>query len=254
MIDARIPRAWCRSPSAGGCPARLSASRAARRRRCCRPGSRGRRPGGPAARAARTAGPSRAPAQRGALPGARRRASSASLTSRCRRRAGDVELDHVAVAHQRQRPAGGRFGRDVQHDGAVGGAAHARVGDAHHVGDALAQQLRRQRHVADLGHAGIAAAGRSSSAPSRSVSSMSSASSSMRAWKSSMSSNTTARPRCCIRCGDAADGLITAPSGARLPRSTAMPAVWLERLRRRRGSPRGCSRARRRCSRPACGR
>ena len=45
----------------------------------------------------------------------------------------------------------------------------------------------------------------------------------MRAWKSSMLSKTTARPRCRSRCGDAAAGLISAPSGARLPRSTAMP-------------------------------
>ena len=38
-----------------------------------------------------------------------------------------------------------------------------------------------------------------------------------------MSSNTTARPRCRSSCGDAAEGFSTAPSGARLPRSTAMP-------------------------------
>ena len=49
----------------------------------------------------------------------------------------------------------------------------------------------------------------------------------MRAWKSSMSSNTTARPVCTISAGVAALGLITAPRGARLPRSTAMPALSL---------------------------
>ncbi len=38
-----------------------------------------------------------------------------------------------------------------------------------------------------------------------------------------MSSKTTARPRCTIRCADAAEGFSTAPSGARLPRSTAIP-------------------------------
>src|SRR5918992_551163 len=31
----------------------------------------------------------------------------------------DVELDRVAVAHQRERPADAGFGRDVQHAGAV---------------------------------------------------------------------------------------------------------------------------------------
>ena len=35
-----------------------------------------------------------------------------------------------------ERPADGRLRRDVQHDRAEGGAAHARVGDAHHVLDA----------------------------------------------------------------------------------------------------------------------
>ena len=49
----------------------------------------------------------------------------------------------------------------------------------------------------------------------------------MRAWKSSMSSNTTARPRCTISAGVAALGLMIAPRGARLPRSTAMPALSL---------------------------
>ena len=49
----------------------------------------------------------------------------------------------------------------------------------------------------------------------------------MRVWKSSMFSNTTARPVCTISAGVAALGLITAPRGARLPRSTAMPALSL---------------------------
>jgi hypothetical protein len=44
---------------------------------------------------------------------------------------------------------------------------------------------------------------------------------------SSLSSNTTARPVCLSSAGVAADGLITAPSGLRLPRSTAMPAWGL---------------------------
>ncbi len=38
-----------------------------------------------------------------------------------------------------------------------------------------------------------------------------------------MSSKTTARPVCVSRCGLAAAGLMIAPSGARLPVSTAMP-------------------------------
>ena len=42
-----------------------------------------------------------------------------------------------------------------------------------------------------------------------------------------MVSNTTARPRCVSSAGVAALGLMTAPRGARLPRSTAMPASAL---------------------------
>ena len=65
----------------------------------------------------------------------------------------DVELDDVAVADQRERPADERLRRDVQHAGAVAGAAHARVRDAHHVAHALRQQLLRDRQHAPLGHA-----------------------------------------------------------------------------------------------------
>ena len=49
-----------------------------------------------------------------------------------------------------------------------------------------------------------------------------------------MSSNTTARPVCCISFGVAADGFSTAPSGARLPRSTAMPPCGLSGFAERR--------------------
>jgi hypothetical protein len=49
----------------------------------------------------------------------------------------------------------------------------------------------------------------------------------MRSFMSSMLSKTTARPVCLKRCGLAAEGLMTQPPGARLPRSTAMPACGL---------------------------
>src|SRR5579862_184972 len=68
----------------------------------------------------------------------------------------DVELDHISVLNQRQRPAYRRFGRDVQDHRSVCRAAHAAVGDADYVRDAAFQQLFRDRHVADFGHAGIA--------------------------------------------------------------------------------------------------
>ena len=53
-------------------------------------------------------------------------------------------------------PPAAASGADVQHDRAVGGAAHPPVADAHHVAHALREQLRRQRQVRDLGHARVA--------------------------------------------------------------------------------------------------
>ena len=68
----------------------------------------------------------------------------------------DVEFDHIPVLNQRQCAAGSGFRGGVQDDGAVGRAAHPRIRNADHIGDALLQHLRRQRHIADFGHAGIA--------------------------------------------------------------------------------------------------
>jgi hypothetical protein len=55
----------------------------------------------------------------------------------------DVELDEVPLVHQRERPADGGFGADMKDDGAICGAAHPRVRDPHHVGDAGFQHGRR---------------------------------------------------------------------------------------------------------------
>ena len=52
-----------------------------------------------------------------------------------------------------ERAAGGGVGGDVQHDGAERGAAHARVGDAHHVLDAALRELFRNRQIAGFRHA-----------------------------------------------------------------------------------------------------
>ena len=45
-----------------------------------------------------------------------------------------------------------------------------------------------------------------------------------------MLSNTTARPLCTIKSGEAADGLIMAPSGAKFPFNTAIPPFGLKGL------------------------
>jgi len=67
----------------------------------------------------------------------------------------DVEFDGVAIADECNRAAGCGFGADVKDYGAEGGAAHACVGNADHVGDAAVEKFLRKGHVADFGHAGI---------------------------------------------------------------------------------------------------
>ena len=69
---------------------------------------------------------------------------------------GDIELDHVAVAHEGERAADKRFRRHMQHAGAVRSAAHAGVRDTHHVAHAFLEQLFRDRQLAPLRHAGAA--------------------------------------------------------------------------------------------------
>ena len=69
---------------------------------------------------------------------------------------GNVQHDPVARAHQTERSARSGLRGDVEDHGAVGGAGHATVADAHHVPHALLEQLGGQRHVGDLGHARIA--------------------------------------------------------------------------------------------------
>ena len=62
-------------------------------------------------------------------------------------RRGDIELDHVAVLNQvlaeQVPPTAASGAAHRQHHRAVGGAAHPRIGDADHVGDALLQDLGR---------------------------------------------------------------------------------------------------------------
>lgn len=65
-----------------------------------------------------------------------------------------VQRDDVAVADQAQRTARSRLGADVQNTRAVGGSAHPGIGNPHHVGDALAQQLAGDGQLAPFGHAG----------------------------------------------------------------------------------------------------
>ncbi len=84
------------------------------------------------------------PFRRCGAPVRRRRPAGASS------RRLDAQADAVAAAHQGQRAADGGLGRDVQHDGARGRAAHAAVRDAHHVLHACARQLARDGHVAGL--------------------------------------------------------------------------------------------------------
>src|SRR5258708_537908 len=61
-----------------------------------------------------------------------------------------VELDQIAALHQRERATDVAFGGNVQHAGAVGSPAHARVGDAHHVAHALLQEFFGNRQLTPL--------------------------------------------------------------------------------------------------------
>ena len=65
----------------------------------------------------------------------------------------DIQLDFIAIAHKRKRSAERGFRRHMQHDGAVGRAAHARIRNTHHIAHTLFEQLLRDGQVADLGHA-----------------------------------------------------------------------------------------------------
>src|ERR1035437_6905530 len=74
---------------------------------------------------------------------------------------GDVEAflaqadaDAVAVSNCGERTADRSFRRDVQHDGAVCGAAHARVADSQHVANAAREQLLGDPEIAGFGHPG----------------------------------------------------------------------------------------------------
>ena len=69
--------------------------------------------------------------------GGSRAASSSAGTSTSSRRPGTSSMIDVAGPDQAERPAGRGLRRDVQHDGAVGGAAHPAVADADHVAHAL---------------------------------------------------------------------------------------------------------------------
>src|SRR5579875_4139041 len=67
---------------------------------------------------------------------------------------GHIEDDFIAGLDGGERTAYGRFRRDMQHDGAVGDTAHARIGDADHVGDAFGEQFAGHGNVPGFRHAG----------------------------------------------------------------------------------------------------
>ena len=128
------------------------------------------------------------------------------------RRRFDVEQDAVAGSDDGERAADGGLRRDVQHDGAEGSAAHARVGDAHHVFDALARELHGDGQIAGFGHAGRAF-GAGVAQDEDVVGGDVEVGRVDAAAMSSSESKTTARPVWRIRCGDAAECLMTALRG-----------------------------------------
>ena len=132
-----------------------------------------------------------------------------------------VELDQVAVLHAGERAADEGLRRDVQHAAAVARAAHARIRDAHHVAHALLEELLRHRQHAPFGHARARRAGRrcAARAPSR----RRRRGRRGRCARPCRCSRRTPLPCRCASRSSVADALITAPLGARLPRSTTRP-------------------------------
>src|SRR5215831_11995139 len=68
----------------------------------------------------------------------------------------DVHLYLVAGAHKSERAADKAFRRDVENARAIARTAHACIGNAQHVANALFQQLFRDRQHAPFRHAGTA--------------------------------------------------------------------------------------------------
>ena len=163
---------------------------------------------------------------------ARALSSASSTADRCARSLTDRRM-RSPLRTSAERAARRRVRRDVQHDGAEGGAAHARVGDAHHVLDAGA--ARASSGSADsrppacaygdmrpgvLQHQDIVRRRRRASG------------SSMRAARSSSEENTTARPSCSNSLASAAERLRIAPLRRQRCR-TARPARPAARAARR---------------------
>src|SRR5262245_27322768 len=68
----------------------------------------------------------------------------------------DVDLEFVAVTHERQGSADVAFRRHMQDHGPVAGSAHAGVGDSQYVTHTFFQQLAWDRQHSPLGHTGSA--------------------------------------------------------------------------------------------------
>ena len=159
----------------------------------------------------------------------RRAASSAAPSSTSRLRAGDVERRSMSpVRDQAERPACGRLRRHVQHDGAVGRAAHAAVADAHHVADALLRAASAAAACWPPPACPGSPSGRSRAAPAPSRRRRRGRDRRCgRAGPRSLS-NTTARPRCCSSCGRRGgrlDDRAVAGRGCRAARRSRRPAA-----------------------------
>ena len=139
----------------------------------------------------------------------------------------------------------------MQDAGAVARAAHARIGDAHHVAHALLQQLLRDRQHAPFRHAGAAL--RAGIAQHQHVVRRDVEIVVDRSPPSSMDSCRTRAPGryACRKRGSQALGLMTQPSGARLPLSTASAPSCIDRIVERPDHVVVVDRRRRRCFSPS---
>ncbi len=218
--------------------------RGQRRRRGSRRGSRSRSLCRPAARGRYTAAGSR----RGALTarGAVQASAGAGQfrVARCPDAAGRRRTSSSIQSPSRTAasgpPASG-FGRHVQHHGAVGGAAHAGVGDAHHVADALRAAAWAAGPCCRPRPCPGSPSGRSSSAPSRRSRRCRGRRRRCAPCSRSRVSNTTARPRMAQQGGRGRRGLQHRAARRQVAAQDADAAVGDQRAVAAGGSPRRCS-------------
>ena len=159
----------------------------------------------------------------------RRRRARLRPTSRSSRRSATLRRIRSPLRTRPSGPPTAASGRDVQHDRAERGAAHARIRDPDHVLDAGARELAGDRQVARLRHAG--AARRAGVLQHQHVVRRDVEVRIVDPRREILEAlNTTARPSCSNSRASAAERFRIAPPGASQPNSATSPPTSEDRL------------------------